>query len=77
MLSSVSSPSSRVDESLGGSENTAILLEELQEINEEVVHRFQTEGKQTAIVSNLDLLLLSLSLWLCCLCHFSFGLSFD
>lgn len=53
-----------------------ILLEEFQKVNEVVVHRLEAEWKQTAIVSNLDLLLFSLFLRLCNLCRFCIALSF-
>lgn len=76
-MSSVSSPNSYVDGSLGGKDNTVVLLEELQKVDEQIVHRFQTEGEQTAIVGDLHLLLLSLSLWLWHFHGLRFGLSFD
>ena len=75
-MSSVSSPNSRVDASLDETHKEMILLEEFQKVNEVVVHRLEAEWKQTAIVSNLDLLLFSLFLRLCSLCRFCIALSF-
>ena len=75
MMSSVSSPSSRVDASLDEKNKETILLEEFQKVNKVIIHRLEAEGKKTAIVSNLDLFLFSLFLWLCRLYCFCVALS--
>ena len=76
MLSSISSPSSRVDASLDEKNKGILLLEEFQQVDEVVVHRLETEWKQTAVVGDLDLLLLSLFLWFRRLRRFRVALPF-